>query len=165
MQARKALLRKLAAVNWEAASRAFFEGEAWLESRNTIYRFRDGVCFDVASRDPRRTERARTLIGMRLVGWLTGPSSLFTSTWAAGACAVLWRPSGAGGGVSGEEALAMTSASTNFARGPSSVYLQALHDQVPPVDSQTFRRNDAAPAPLKTPAPRPKLPSSSYRSG
>jgi hypothetical protein len=159
MDARKTLLRKLAAItDWIATNSVALEGESWLESRNTIYRFRDGVCFDVASRDPRRTARARTLVGMRLAAWLLRPASVLSSTWEVGACAILWRP----GGADSEEEIAMTSASTSFARGRSSSALQALHDQVPPFASQTFRRDRAAP---KAPAPRAEMPSSSsYRS-
>jgi len=159
MHARKALLKRLATINdWEAASRAFFGGESWLESRNTVYRFRDGVCFDVATRDPRKSARARALIGMRLVGWLAAKGSLLSDEWQAGASAVLWRP----GRADAEEAVAMTSATHSFARGRSSAHLQALHDHVPPVDSQTFRRDGGE---AKRPGGRPSLPSSSYRSG
>jgi hypothetical protein len=161
MQARKALLRRLATIrDWDAVDRADLEGESWLESRNTIYRFKDGVCFDVASRDPRKHARAGVLVGMRLVGWLSGNGTVFTDAWCAGACALLWHP----GREGAEDAtMAMTSASTSFARGHSSVHLQALRDQVPPADSQTFRRQEAAASLAGT--TRPRLPSSSYRSG
>jgi hypothetical protein len=161
MQARKALLRKLATVaDWDAAARALFAGESWLETRNTIYRFRDGVCFEVASRDPGKAARAQALIGMRLVGWVAGKGSVFTNDWETGACALLWRAGcDAGAGRERrEEAMAMTSRTTLFKRGRSSLHLQALHDHVPPVDSQTFRRERGETA-------RPRLPSSSYRSG
>ena len=159
MQARRALLKKLAMINdLEASSRASFDGESWLESRNTVFRFRDGVCFDLASRDPRKTARAQALVGMRLVGWVVSEGTLFTHRWEAGGCAVLWRP---GSGVS-EEAIAMTSATTSFTRGSSGAHLQTLHDRVPPVDSQAFRREDVRGATRES---RPKLASSSYRSG
>ena len=160
MQARKALLKRLATINdWDASSRAYFEGESWLESRNTIYRFRDGVCFEVASRDPHKCARAQCLVGMRLVGWLADSGSVFTDKWRAGACAVLWRPGGADGD---EAAMAMTSATTTFARGRSSVHHQALRDHVPPADSQTFRRNEGGADRIQI---RPPLPSSASRSG
>ncbi len=158
MEARRALLKRLAGTpGWEEASRAAFGGESWLESRNTTYRLLDGVCVDVLSRDARRADRARTLVGMRLVGWLAGPASLFTTTWSAGAFGVLWRPRSEGA----DEALAMTSSCESFACGPSSARLQALHDGAPPADSQTFRRGAGRAVPA---APRPRLPSSSYAS-
>jgi len=161
MEPRKELLLRLASItDWVAASRAAVEGESWLESRNTIYRLRDGVCFDVASRDPRKTARARTLVGMRLIGWLVRTGSLVTGIWEQGAFGILWRPNHGGT----EEAIAMTSATTNYARGRSSTYLQALHDHVPPAASQTFRRDEAAAA-SRQGGPRARLPSSSsYRS-
>jgi hypothetical protein len=159
MDARKTLLRKLASItDWIATNRVELRGESWLESRNTIYRFRDGVCFEVASRDPRRTARARTLLGMRLAAWLLRPGSVLAAAWEPGASAILWRPAGA----DGEEEIAMTSASTNFARGRSSSALQALHDKVPPLTSQTFRRDEVM---ARGTAARAEMPSSSsYRS-
>lgn len=161
MEARTEFLLRLASItDWVAASRAAVRGESWIESRNTIYRLRDGVCFDVASRDPQKTARARTLVGMRLVGWLVKAGSLVTAVWEPAAFGILWRADAGGG----EEAIAMTSATTNFARGQSSSYLQALHDHVPPTASQTFRRDEARAA-SRHGTPRPKLPSSSsYRS-
>jgi hypothetical protein len=160
MDVRKAFLRKLSMKNeWEAASRARFAGESWIESRNTLYRFFDGVCIDIAARGARRGSSARTLIGMRLVGWLADDGFHFTNEWQAGACAVLWRP----GALGVEEAMGMTSATTAFVRGPSSVHLQALHDRLAPADSQSFRRRDAEAAIVA--GARPRLPSSSYRSG
>ncbi len=147
MQARKALLQKLAMVSdWDAASRASFKGESWLESRNTIYRFRDGVCFDVGTRDPKRGARAprppgrRGLVGMRLVGWLDRERSTFMHEWRDGACAVMWRPAG----PRDEEAVALTSPTTSFALGRSPERLQEMHDRVPPPDSQTFSCDEAA---------------------
>jgi hypothetical protein len=166
MHPRKALLKRLATVSdWEAASHANFEGESWLQSRNTVFRFRDGICLEVASRDRARGNRAGTLLGMRLLGWVVGEGRVFTDQWAEGACAVLWR---AGGGGT-EESMAMTSATTSFARGRSPLHLQALHDHAPPAESQAFRRAGAAPAlrpALREEDARPRLPSSSsYRSG
>jgi hypothetical protein len=155
MQARKALLKKLAAVtDWDTAKRAALEGEAWVETRNTMYRFRDGVCFAVACRDPRKNARAGVIVGMRLVGWLVGtPGHVRLSyAWEAGACAVLWRP----GEEAREEAMAMTSPTKAFTRGKSPACLQALHDAAPPDDSSTFKRQGAS---RFLDAPRPPLPS------
>jgi len=157
MQARKALLQKLAMVSdWDAASRASFKGESWLESRNTLYRFRDGVCFDVGTREPRRAARARSLVGMRLVGWLDRERSTFMHEWRDGACAVMWRPAG----PREEEAVALTSPTTVFALGRSSRYLQEMHDRVPPPDSQTFACDEAADAGERGGRARPRFPSS-----
>ena len=162
MQARKALLLRLASItDWETSRHAPLDGECWLETRNTLYRFRDRICVAVAGREPRKHARARVLVGMRLVGWLSGTSerSFFSYEWEAGACAVLWRSSEAGS----DEAMALTSPTTTFARGASPAHLQALHDRAPPRDSQSFRRE---PRGEGAPAARPRMPSTpSYRSG
>jgi hypothetical protein len=157
MKARKALLKKLATVtDWDTARRAALEGESWLETRNTLYRFRDGVCSAVACRDPRKNARSSVIIGMRLVGWLTGSAgrARLSYAWEEGACAVLWRPEDG----ATEEAMAMTSPTTAFTRGKSPAFLQALHDQAPPGDSQTFHRAGASPV---LGAYRPRLSSQS----
>ena len=131
MEARRALLKKLASVtDWDQTTRAAFEGESWVETRNTIYRFRDGVCVAVARRDPRKKERGSALLGMRLVGWVEGgPScSRLSYEWTPGAYALLWRPERAGV----DESIAMTSCTTAFTLGHSSSFLQAIHDCAPP---------------------------------
>ena len=165
--ARRALLKKLATVtDWDAASRASFAGESWLETRNTLYRFRDGVCFAVASRDPRKAALARAIVGMRLVGWLSGSGARIAREWEAGARGLLWRSQRDGDdGERSDETMAMTSKTVSFKRGRSAAHLQALHDKLPPVDSQTFRREVAKEAPVGVAPVRPRLPSSSYRSG
>jgi hypothetical protein len=165
MKARKALLKKLAAVtDWESATRATLEGESWVETKNTLYRFRDGVCFAVACRDPGKSARSRIIVGMRLVGWLVGGAgkTRLAYAWEPGACAVLWRA----GDAKQEEAMAMTSATTAFTRGESPACLQALHDTRPPDDSQTYRRPDPRSPYLgaAADAPRPRFPSSQSRS-
>jgi hypothetical protein len=161
MQARRALLQKLASItDWETSRKAPFQGESWLETRNTLYRFRDGMCVAVAGRDPKKHGRARRIEGMRLVGWLTGAEdgSLFGYDWTSGAWGVLWRPGEAGDG----EAMALTSPTTTFVHGASSELVQALHDRTPPIDSQAFRRGIGRDPALI----RPRLPSTpSYRSG
>src|ERR1700722_19910701 len=157
MQARKDLLQKLAMVSGgDAASRASFKGESWLESRNPLYRFRGGVCFDVGTRDPKRVARARGLVGMRLVGWLDRERSTFMHEWRDGACAVMWRPAG----PREEEAVALTSPTTAFALGRSPELLQEMHDRVPPPDSQTFSCEEAGDARGLGGRARPRFPSS-----
>jgi hypothetical protein len=151
MEPRKALLKRLASVtNWGDSKRTKFEGEAWLETRNTIYRFRDGVCFQVARRDGRQA-RSTELVGMRLVAWLTGTQehTRVALEWVPGAYAVLWRPETDEGG----EVMAMTSPTTVFARGHSSAHLQAIHDHAPPCDSQLVRRQAPRPAAGRSPLP------------
>jgi hypothetical protein len=156
MQARKALLKKLASVkDWDTARRAALEGEGWIETRNTTYRIKDGICFAVSCRDPRKNEAAQVIVGMRLVGWLisSGEGQVrFSYAWEAGAAAILWRP----GRDGGEETMALTSPTTLFTRGKSPAALQALHDAKPPEDSATFHRGGPS---RFLDAPRPKLPS------
>lgn len=161
MQARRALLKKLASItDWDTAPGVTLTGETWVETRNTLYCFRDTRCIAVASRNPHRTARAGHLVGMRLVGWLRVAEgrTFFSYEWTAGAAAVLWRP----GPDGGEEAMAMTSPTTALKRGRSSGHLQALHDQAPPVDSQTFQRGGSTPESM-TGTSRPSFPS--FRSG
>jgi hypothetical protein len=162
MDGRKALLKRLASVtDWDQTTRAAFEGECWVETRNTIYRFRDGVCFQVANRDPRKKGRASALVGMRLVGWVSETRSeserewhsRLGYEWTEGAAALLWRPQG----EAGDEAMAMTSRTTAFTAGRSSSCLQAMHDQAPPPDSQLLRRVVASSPPFA--AGRPPMPS------
>jgi hypothetical protein len=158
MKARRALLRKLASVtDWDAARGLSLEGESWVETRNTLYRFREGVCVAVAGRDPGRSARAASLVGMRLVGWLAPGSagrSCFVYEWQAGACAVLWKTAADGT----DEVMAMTSPTTALRRGRSSAHLQALHDHAPPADSRTFRQGPVS-AMRGDAAPRARLPS------
>jgi hypothetical protein len=146
MTGRKALLKKLASVtDWDTARRAALEGESWLQTRNTLYRFRDGVCFAVATRDPAKQARASSVLGLRLVGWLVGNEGRgrFTYAWEVGAAAVLWK---GGGGNGSDETMALTSPTTTFTRGKSPSHLQALHDAAPPDDSQTYQRRAASPS-------------------
>ena len=63
-----------------------------LETRHTIYIFRDGVCVDVARRADEESS-AQSAIGMRVVGWLLdieGQRRL-VDRWLPGARAVMWR--------------------------------------------------------------------------
>jgi hypothetical protein len=65
-----------------------------LETRHTIYVFRDGVCVDIARRDGEEQSNAElSMIGMRVVGWLLdveGQRRLL-ERWLPGARAVMWR--------------------------------------------------------------------------
>jgi hypothetical protein len=146
MHPRRALLKKIASVNgsFDGSDTSAFTGETCIETRNTIYRFKDGVCFAVMSRDQTRRDRASAILGMRIVGWLVaGPPPRLTYAWQPRTCAVLWRAC-----ASGEEdgSMALTSPTIDFTRGLTSARLQAIHDDSPPIDSSLYRRADA-PAP------------------
>ena len=135
MHPRRALLHKIASVNgaFDATSSEVLAGETSVETRNTIYRFRDGLCFAVVGRDGKPSEKALAIVGMRLVGWLVaGAPPRLTRTWQARSCAVLWRPC-----ATGEEdgAMALTSPTTELTRGITPARLQAFHDASPPLES------------------------------
>lgn len=70
------------------------EGTHRLETRHTIYVFRNGVCVDVARRDcDDEISSSDSAIGMRVVGWLLdieGRRRLL-ERWLPGARAVMWR--------------------------------------------------------------------------
>lgn len=69
-------------------------GSHRLETRHTVYVFRDGVCVDAARRDCDDDASSDvSMIGMRVVGWLLeveGHRRLI-ERWIPGARAVLWR--------------------------------------------------------------------------
>jgi len=89
-------------------------GEARIETRNSIYRLLDGVCYrvDRGLGRPNAVDPA-DFIGMRVVGWLMrdDPSRTLSLEWRAGANAVLWRPKG---GSTPRSAVALTSPSVAF---------------------------------------------------
>jgi hypothetical protein len=154
MEARRELLKKLAFITstrtqahtFDGTEGSAFAGETCIETRNTIYRLRDGVCFAVLSRDRRKRQRASALVGMKMAWWLvtSGPGGARLSpAWELGACAVLWKP---GATEDADGALALTSPTTDFTRGLTAERLQAFHDAAPPQDSALYRRS-APPAP------------------
>jgi hypothetical protein len=152
MEARRALLKRLASVtDWSGSKGAALEGESWIQTRNTIYRFRDGVCVQVSCSDGRKRARASALVGMRLVAWLAGSENhaRIALEWEPGAYAVLWRPES----ENGEEVMAMTSRTTAFEIGRCPALLQAFHDGAPPPDSQRVRRIPTPRAPVRPPLP------------
>jgi hypothetical protein len=73
-----------------------FAGDRRIETRNTVYLMRDGVCHSTLRRDfANATGTHNTdLVGMRLMGWVA--SELYSAPlqleWALGMHAVLWRP-------------------------------------------------------------------------
>mgnify|MGYP001550578525 FL=1 len=72
-------------------------GSHRLETRHTVYIFRDGVCVDVARRNcDEEQSSADSAAGMRVVGWLLdieGQRRL-VERWLPGARAVMWRAPG-----------------------------------------------------------------------
>ena len=102
MDERRSFLKDLAARfgdAWASASRDLgARSDARIETRNTVYQLRDGICFAVARRDRPWRADPTVFIGMRLVGWLAGedPEAGLMTTWRPGAFAVLWRARSAG---------------------------------------------------------------------
>lgn len=102
MDERRAYLKQLAsrsARSWaDAPLPPAFAGETRVETRNTVYRLYDGICYAVTRREeaaPARTNPS-AFAGMRLVGWLMrdDPRAGISLEWKPGAYAVLWRPRG-----------------------------------------------------------------------
>lgn len=99
MNERRAFLKDLAARSadaWakeNAATTPSFRGETRVETKNTIYQFRDGTCVAVTRHDSGWRADPTVFIGMRLVGWLAydDPSAGLIQDWRPGAYAVLWR--------------------------------------------------------------------------
>jgi hypothetical protein len=91
-------LKQLAATEtktWMSAVTPLgLDGTLRLETRHTIYVFRDGVCVDVARRGEDEVSGELTMIGMRVVGWLmeVEGSRRLLPRWIPGARAVLFRP-------------------------------------------------------------------------
>lgn len=74
---------------WISLGEHAYGGDLVLETKNTTYRFQDGVCVDVHSK---RSGKRDGLRGMRLIGWLAqegGRISLMADPTPGGA-AVLW---------------------------------------------------------------------------
>src|SRR5579883_1561752 len=109
-----------------------FAGELRIETRNTVYELRDGVCQAASRREraPVSKSNPASFVGMRVVGWLTreDPQGGLTLDWRPGAYAVLWRPR-----AQGEEhsAVALTSSTIGFKR--------AMRTTPPPLPPQAAR--------------------------
>jgi hypothetical protein len=73
-----------------------FAGERRIETRNTVYLMRDGICQSTLRREfLNSTGTHKTnLVGMRLMGWVASEvySAPLQLEWALGMHAVLWRP-------------------------------------------------------------------------
>jgi hypothetical protein len=145
-------------------------GETRVETRNTLYRFRNGVCYSVQRDEKAGRKDPTAFMGMRLVGWLwrDDPRSVLSLEWQPGAYAVLWKPGSEQGDRS---AVALTSPSIAFRQvarsaAPSPPPLPLAIQRavlarpptppalpVPPVPSTTRLHDSAIPAPPETPTP------------
>jgi hypothetical protein len=126
MDERRRYLKQLASRSSRSWAQAplppALAGETRIETRNTVYRLRDGVCYAVTRHEeaaPARTNPS-AFAGMRLVGWLMreDPRGGLSLEWTPGACAVLWRPRGDG---EAHSAVALTSSTLAFATVARSV--------------------------------------------
>jgi hypothetical protein len=155
MDERRAYLKQLAARSarrWSSAPLPpCFAGETGIETRNTAYLLRDGVCYAVTRHAGAAGAMSPSVfVGMRAVGWLMrdDPDSGIKQEWKPGAYAVLWRPR-----LANEEHSAVALTSTSLAFG-------ALSRGVPtprvenPESAGTGR---LSPIPLPFPNPRETL--------
>jgi len=153
-------------------------GETRVETRNTVYRFRNGVCYSVKREEQAGRKDPQAFMGMRLVGWLwrDDPRSVLSLEWQPGAYAVLWKPGSAQGDRS---AVALTSPSIAFRQvqpaAPSPPPLRRVSTPpplplaiqravlarpptppalpVPPLASTTRLHSSPVPTPPETPTP------------
>jgi hypothetical protein len=144
MDTRRARLKELASRSarlWGLMPMPeYLAGETRVETRNTVYKFRNGICYS-ARRDGQNEARdPSAFAGMRLVGWLAQdqPAGVLSMQWQPGSYAVLWKP---GGGPGGRSAVALTS--------PSIAFRQVASRSVPAA-SGTIRRSTPPPLPPST---------------
>jgi hypothetical protein len=161
MDTRRAHLKDLAwrfASYWEnAVVPACLSGESRIETRNTVYQLRDGVCYAVVRdvEDGHGNAHASEMTGMRVVGWLPreGPEDLPMHKWEPGLRAVLWRPRTR----TERSAIAMTSRSVAFRQVARSVPppLPKRRTTPPPLPSVMVRSSvlPAAPPSIAPPPP------------
>lgn len=100
IQERRLYMKRLASgasqVWGNAPLPACFAGETRIESRNSVYLLRDGICHAVTRREFVSTTGTHKtdLVGMRLMGWVGDDdmmSSLMQLEWYRGMRGVLWR--------------------------------------------------------------------------
>ena len=144
MDARRTYLKDLAtqlADAWAAsATPAALSGDARVDTRNTNYVFKDGVCASITRRDRAWRSDPTEMIGMRLVGFLLhdDPYAGLQQKWRPGAYAVLWRARRAGDTHS---SVALTSATT-------AMTVERRAFVPPPLPARAVRR-------ISTPPPLP----------
>jgi hypothetical protein len=151
MSSSRSVLRELATNNADAWARTTFDskfaGEMRIETRNTIYDFKNGACSGVTRGDRAFRTDPTTLIGMRFLGWLrpSEPNAGLRDEWEPGAYAVLWRPRRANEPTS---CVALTSAAIAF----SAVRRRSTPPPLHPRPKSMTRMNTIPPAP-STPTP------------
>jgi hypothetical protein len=168
MDSRRARLKELAARSarlWGLMPMPeALAGETRIETRNAIYRLRDGICYSV-QREDRPEDRKRldpsAFAGMRVVGWLRqdDPRSVLSLEWQPGSYAVLWRR---GSGQGDRSAVALTSPTIAFLSVAPSVAPAAppvrsgvrrtTPPPLPPTNQRALARPPTPPASL-VPAP------------
>jgi hypothetical protein len=155
MTEKRAYLRNLATSSADAWGASpcppSLQGETRVETRNTVYQFRDGVCFAVMRQDREWKTNPTALIGMRLVGWL--PRDLrggLRPSWEPGAYAVLWRQRGAKDAAS---SVALTSSTRAFGSAAEAAAPPPSSHRAPP-------RSGTLP---KCPLPKRPLPPTVFR--
>ena len=119
MDSRRAYLKDLAARSARSWGNTplppVFAGETRIETRNTMYLLRDGVCYAVHRNEGAEQGKAHpsAFVGMRIVGWLMreDPRAGISLDWRPGAYAVLWRSRAES---TEHSAVALTSSSSAF---------------------------------------------------
>jgi hypothetical protein len=135
----------------------YLAGETRIETRNTVYRLRDGVCYAIQRDDPGRFDPS-AFVGMRVVGWLwrDDPRAVMSLEWQPGAYAILWRK---GNGPLDRSAVALTSASIAFrqvGRTPAVHEAPARRSSTPPpLPTNVQRALARPPTPPSLPVPAP----------
>jgi len=155
MDARRAQLKDLAARSarlWGGMPiHGSLAGETRIETRNTVYRLRDGIChrIDRSAGDGAGRAHPDAFVGMRVVGWLMrdDPRSALMMDWRPGSYAVLWRPRM---GPTDRSAVALTSATVAFQR-----VVRATPTPTPP--PRSGRVSTPPPLPIAPASWRPAL--------
>ncbi|HEY3817924.1 MAG TPA: hypothetical protein VGL81_12170 [Polyangiaceae bacterium] len=161
MDERRAYLKQLAsqsARRWSASPLPpSLAGETRIETRNTVYQLREGVCYEVSRHEGAGAGRMHpsAFVGMRLVGWLMrdDPHAGIALEWKAGAYAVLWRPRQA---HEEHSAVALTSTSHAFRA-------VARRLSTPPPLPRAASRSTLLPQPVTPPSWIPPVPASTTR--
>jgi hypothetical protein len=151
MDSRRAYLKDLAARSarsWGSTPLPpAFSGETRIETRNTTYQLRDGICYAVQRNEDAGQGRAHpsAFVGMRIVGWLMreDPRAGISLDWHPGAYAVLWRSRSEN--TAEHSAVALTSSSSAF---------RVVARTVPPQLPQPQPSRPSAPPPaVRVPPP------------
>jgi hypothetical protein len=164
MDERRAYLKQLAARSarrWSSAPLPeCFVGETRIDTRNTCYQLRDGICYAVTRHEGGGggQKHPSEFVGMRIVGWLMRetPRQGIMHEWQPGAYAVLWRPRE---GDEAHSAVALTSTTQSFRTilrvAPPPTFAQPIttrQGRVPPPPPMALPRGSLLPRPM-TPSP------------